>query len=855
MRSRFVRIARMVCLFSVACVAACGGSDGGSSSTSSPPPALTVSYTTPPALVLNEPMAPLKPTVTGSATTYSVNPALPAGITISAGSGIISGTPQIVSPKTAYTVTAADGTSSATTTVTIVVNSEGTMPAIQYGSPGYSFTVGVSAQSISPTTTGGTVSSWSIQPALPSGLTFSSADGSISGTPGAAAAPANYVVSALGTGGTATADLTVAVSAGPWIDLGHAAPVMLARLSGSRLLTQDQPGHWVLWNTSTGTSIVTGDSSVFNSEFGYQATQVDLEGSTVVLQTATGLEVRGAATGQVLAEISAAPTWWKLAVDGSYICAGSQAGLTVWSTLGSVLLTKSGDYSGSIAFAAPGQIQIAGGPAGANVIATISVPGGAATVSPTFQGQFQSWFTDGSSFLTALAGNSGGTVWVYSSAAAQQDIAQLPTLAQLGGTNGWYWTVTPNGLGTTSLYRVGSAGQSYVSYQPGISAVAVSSGNTLALFGGGPPPPFGQVTIIDLSGSTAPSATYATPVQQYLSVYAASSPTNWFVGNVGGVVLQGGVSPTLYFDYGEAVSIAGSATNAAIATASGRVLYFNATNGALQGTIPEFAGQVALSADGTVLAAAAGGNEYDVLTDRSIYVYSLPTGSSVATFPFTQGSAPYLASMTLSASGATLGELFQSVSPCIAQTVSIASMQGTWCDSVANSAIADIALSPDGTLVAASTALPNNITVNSPPVTNIYLNGTLSTAVSGWAVGWLDNQRVLVQTFAAQGSEGLISGTGTEIVNSSGTVLAIIPTPSSKTPIGGIRSLQPIAPSTGTSPTSIYSSTYNTIYSLSSGAVTWSSGSPYNSLSGGAVAGSSVVFESGNLILAEPYGG
>jgi len=57
-----------------------------------------------------------------------------------------------------------------------------------------------------------------------------------------------------------------------------------------------------------------------------------------------------------------------------------------------------------------------------------------------------------------------------------------------------------------------------------------------------------------------------------------------------------------------------------------------------------------------------------------------------------------------------------------------------------------------------------------------------------------------------------------------------------------------------TPPTLIYSDLYNSIYSLSSGAVTWTSGSQVtNDGTIGAVSGSSVVFQVQNLILAEPH--
>ena len=98
--------------------------------------------------MLNEPITALKPTVTGTVTTYSVNPALPGGLSINSSTGVISGTPTAVTAKTSYTVTASNTGGSTTAVVSIVVNSEGTLPAIKYGSAYYSFTVAVAAQPI-----------------------------------------------------------------------------------------------------------------------------------------------------------------------------------------------------------------------------------------------------------------------------------------------------------------------------------------------------------------------------------------------------------------------------------------------------------------------------------------------------------------------------------------------------------------------------------------------------------------------------------------------------------------------------------------------------------------------------------
>ncbi|BDU75916.1 Ig domain-containing protein [Mesoterricola sediminis] len=53
-------------------------------------------------------LSPLAPTVTGSVTAYAVQPALPAGLTLDAATGVLAGTPTAASALAAYTVTASN---------------------------------------------------------------------------------------------------------------------------------------------------------------------------------------------------------------------------------------------------------------------------------------------------------------------------------------------------------------------------------------------------------------------------------------------------------------------------------------------------------------------------------------------------------------------------------------------------------------------------------------------------------------------------------------------------------------------------------------------------------------------------
>src|SRR6185312_2712748 len=71
---------------------------------------------------INTAITPLVPTNTGgTAASWSISPALPAGLLFDTNTGIISGTPTTVTATATYTVTATNITGSDTTTVTITV--------------------------------------------------------------------------------------------------------------------------------------------------------------------------------------------------------------------------------------------------------------------------------------------------------------------------------------------------------------------------------------------------------------------------------------------------------------------------------------------------------------------------------------------------------------------------------------------------------------------------------------------------------------------------------------------------------------------------------------------------------------
>jgi hypothetical protein len=109
--------AAVVCAVMAAGCGGSGGSDGGST-----PVAPQASYVSPSDYVQGQAITPLAPTVTGTATGFSVSPALPAGLAMNASTGVISGTPTAGSPTTDYTVTAMGAGGSTATHVHLVVD-------------------------------------------------------------------------------------------------------------------------------------------------------------------------------------------------------------------------------------------------------------------------------------------------------------------------------------------------------------------------------------------------------------------------------------------------------------------------------------------------------------------------------------------------------------------------------------------------------------------------------------------------------------------------------------------------------------------------------------------------------------
>ncbi len=121
------------------------------------------------------PIAENVPSNTGGAVvSWSVSPALPAGLALSATTGVISGTPTAVAASRYYSVHATN--SGGTRSIDIDITVKDVEPAgLAYSTNPAVYTAGVAIAPNVPSSTGGSVVAYSVSPPLPGGLTLSSA--------------------------------------------------------------------------------------------------------------------------------------------------------------------------------------------------------------------------------------------------------------------------------------------------------------------------------------------------------------------------------------------------------------------------------------------------------------------------------------------------------------------------------------------------------------------------------------------------------------------------------------------------------------------------------------------------------
>ena len=148
----------------------------------------------------------------GGVMRYVASPRLPKGLYLNSTTGGISGTPTEVTATALYTITATNTDGSTTTNLSITVI-DIAPSALTYSSNPASYKRGSAIIPNTPTSSGGTVISYAVSPAMPTGLTVDPATGIISGTPSVASpVPTIYRITATNSGGSTFTDVSIAIN-------------------------------------------------------------------------------------------------------------------------------------------------------------------------------------------------------------------------------------------------------------------------------------------------------------------------------------------------------------------------------------------------------------------------------------------------------------------------------------------------------------------------------------------------------------------------------------------------------------------------------------------------------------------
>ena len=743
----------------------------------------------------------------GPIDSYSISPALPAGLSIDEDTGVISGNPSAVSSQTTYTITATNSGGTDTATVTITVND--VIPsALDYDPDTFTLTNGTAMTSVTPTTSGGAVTSWSISATLPAGLTFSTTDGSISGTPTELSTETTYTITATNSGGSDTATVTITVNAVIPSSLDYDPDAFT--LTNGTAMTSVTPtvsgGAVTSWSISPtlpgGLSFNTADGTI-------SGTPTEL--STATTYTITATNTGGSDTATVSITVNAI-------IPSSLDYDPDSFTLTNGTAMTSVTPTVSGGdvVTWSISPTLPGGLAfsttdgtISGTPTELSTSTTYTITatntGGSdtATVTITVNAIIPSsldydpdtfTLTNGTAMTSVTPTVSGGDVVTWSISpslpgglsfdTSDGTISGTPTALSTSTT----YTITATNTGgsdtATVTITVNAIIPSSLDYDPdsftltnGTAMTSVTptvSGDDVVTWSISPTLPAG------LAFSTTDGTISGTPTELSTNTTYTITATNTGGSDTATVTItvNAVIPSSLDYDPSTFTLTNGTAMTSVTPTISGgdvvtwsispslpAGLSFDTSDGTISGTPTE----LSTSTTYTVTATNTGGSDTDTVTITVNAIIPSSLDYDPDSFTLTNGTAMTSVTPTVSGGAVTSWSISPSLPSGLSFDTSDGTISGTPTALSTNTTYTVTATNTGGSDTATVTITVNDVTpsgLDYDPSTFVLTNGTAMTSVTPTVTGTITSWSIsptLPAGLAFSTTDGTISGTPTEL--------------------------------------------------------------------------------------------